>query len=262
MRKQRLAFIASILVLAVMGVISLLQGHAQKASGLKQTEPATPVQEGVMTDRQKEHSKLYENYKGIEKLTDLIKQKGDNSNELSITIMPGMPELSLSGQVSTPEAFLKNLAAESDAIVVGSITDKSSQLTENGTFIFTDYDVVVEDVLKNSNANNIQPHSNIVVTRPGGRILLQGRPITARDKNFKPFVIGGRYLLFLKYIPATNAYHAVSDKGSFEIVNSRVELLTEAPDAMQVNKDAASFIDDVRRAVANVGSLKQGDSRE
>lgn len=253
MRKQVLMFIASILVVAGIVMISLLQSHAQKSSRSKTKEDATPVQEGVMSEKQKEQSKLYIDYKGPKKLADLLNQQSDSANETTVTAMPGLPELSPVGELSTPETFLQNLAAKSDAIVVGTIASKSSQLTENGTFIFTDYDVAVKEVLKDNKANTIQPQSIIEVTRPGGRVLLQGRAITARDKNFKPLEIGEPYLLFLKYVPTTNSYHAVSDKGSFKLTGNKVEPLTEAPDTLRIDKDATSFISDVRAAIAASG---------
>ncbi|HKS29217.1 MAG TPA: hypothetical protein VJS44_15420 [Pyrinomonadaceae bacterium] len=213
-----------------------------------------------MSARQKEHSKLYKDYKGNGKLLDLLKKEENNTgNELIITVMPGLPELSPGGRPSTPDTFLNNLASTADAVVIGTVANKSSQLTENGAFVFTDYDVAVEEVLKENGSNNIQSQSSIVVTRPGGRILLEGRIVTARDRTFKPFAVGGRYLLFLKYIPTTGAYHAVSNKGSFELVDDKsVKPLTEAPDAARLDQDAASFINDVRIAIAAALSTKRG----
>ncbi|HEY0322145.1 MAG TPA: hypothetical protein VGC66_14385 [Pyrinomonadaceae bacterium] len=257
MRKQVLLLLASALAIAGTITITSLRGWSQGASGSK-AEAATPVQQGVMSAQQKEHSKLYKDYKGNGKLLDLLNKEENNaSNELIITVMPALPELSPGGRPSSSEAFLKNLASSADAVVIVTVTNKSSQLTENGSFVFTDYDVAVEEVLKDNGSNNIQSQSSIVVTRPGGRILLEGRVVTARDRVFKPLAIGGRYLLFLKYIPTTGAYHAVNNKGSFELVdNKSVKLLTEAPDAPRIDKDAASFISDVRIAIVADRSTK------
>ncbi|MBD0370470.1 MAG: hypothetical protein ICV60_06510 [Pyrinomonadaceae bacterium] len=258
MRKQVLLLLASALTLAGIITITSLHSRGQGASGSK-AEVATPVQQGVMSAQQKEHSKLYKDYKGNGKLLNLLNKEENNAdNELIITVMPGLPELSPKGRSSAPEAFLNNLASSADAVVIGTVTNKSSQLTENGAFVFTDYDVSVEEVLKDNGSNSLQSQSSIVVTRPGGRILLEGRVVTARDRAFKPFTVGGRYLLFLKYIPTTDAYHAVNDKGSFELVdNKSVKLLTEAPDAPRIDKDAPSFINDVRTAIAATKSRPQ-----
>ncbi|HEX8176256.1 MAG TPA: hypothetical protein VF543_14160 [Pyrinomonadaceae bacterium] len=251
MRKKGLLFLVSALSIAGVVTITSLRSRGQGASGSK-AEAATPVQQGVMSAQQKEHSKLYKDYKGNGKLLDLLnKEENNTTNELIITVMPPLPELSPGGRPSLSEAFLKNLASNADVVVIGRVTNKSSQLTENGAFVFTDYDLAVEEVLKGNSSNNIQSQSSIAVTRPGGKILLEGRVVTATDRVFKPLAIGGRYLLFLKYIPTTGAYHAVNNKGSFELVdNKSIKLLNEATDAPRVDKDAASFINDVRIAIA------------
>lgn len=262
MRMQVVVLLASVFAGAGISAISALYSQGQPGTRV-QAEAATRVQEGVMSDIQKEHSKLYRNYKGTGKLADRINREGENADELTITVLPGLPVLAIGGRISAPNNFLNNLAADADAVVIGTVTAKASQLTENGAFIFTDYDVRVEEVLKDNSANNIQPHSRIAVTRPGGRISLQGRMVTAVDRTFKPFATGGRYLLFLKYIPTTRAYHAVSTTGVFQLAdNKRVELLTEAPDAPRIDKDVAAFISDVRIAIANAIYGRQGGSLE
>lgn len=261
MRKQVLLLLTSALAIAGVITITSLHGWGQKASGLK-AETATPVQQGAMSPQQKEHSKLYKDYKGNGKLLDLLNKEENNaSNELIITVMPPLPELSPGGRPSSSESFLNNLASSADAVVIGTVTNKASQLTENGAFVFTDYDVALEEVLKSNGSNNIQSQSSIVITRPGGRILLEGRVVTTRDRSFKPLAIGGRYLLFLKYIPATGAYHAVNNKSSFELVDKGVKPLSEAPDAPRINKDAASFISDVRIAIAADRTNRQGGDK-
>jgi hypothetical protein len=204
-----------------------------------------------MSDKQKEHSKLYRKYKGLGKLTDLVKREGNNTSDgLEVTQLPPLRELAPGGRISVPGTFLNTLAGSADVVVIGTVKGKTSQLTKNGTFVFTDYDVTVEEVLKGKDAS-LQPQSSIVVTRPGGRILLQGRVVSAVDRVFHPFSIGGRYLLFLKFLPSTGAYHAVSDQGSFRLINNKkVELLTDALDVSRIEKDAASFISDVQTAIA------------
>ena len=66
MRTKLLFLVVALVSLAAIAVIG------QK----KSTSPAdaTPVQEGVMSDLQKQHSRLYSNYRGNGKLRDLIKR--------------------------------------------------------------------------------------------------------------------------------------------------------------------------------------------
>jgi hypothetical protein len=239
-------------VFLIVGATTLngLHSHGQNPMATKQDAP-TPVQEGVMTEKQREHSKLYKDYKGVGKLRDIVEQEANKgTDEVSVTVLPRLPELApASGGASTVRT-LEDLASNSDAIVVGTVTSKTSQLTEDGTFVFTDYILIAEEVLKDYSAAGINPFSNLTVTRPGGKILLNGRVVNAIDKSFGRLVVGSRYVLFLKHVSSTGAYRSVNDKGSFGLDNNCVVTLTEAPDAeARSGRDAASFIREVRSAI-------------
>lgn len=51
--------------------------------------------------------------------------------------------------------------------VVGEVKSKSSQLTEDQDFIFTDYEIQVEEVIKNNTSDSIAPNTEITVSNPG-----------------------------------------------------------------------------------------------
>lgn len=251
MKKTFLVLLVVVSVLAVSTVIATLRVQGQKAS-LSKKEAATPVQDGVVSEKQKQHRQLYKEYKGIGKLQELSNREAKNGNdELTVALISGPPELSPQGQSAVPVKVLEKLAAEADAVVVGVVTGKASQLTENGSFIFTDYDMTVEEVLKDNRAEHVEPQTSLTVTRPGGKVALNGRAVTAIDRSFKRLAIGGRYLLFLRYIPTTGAYQAVNDKGGFEIDNNKVAALTEMPGAVfSHEQDASSFINEIRMAIS------------
>jgi osmotically-inducible protein OsmY len=251
MRKKKFGLLLSFLVVVAISTAYTFRSQGQKGSDSK-SEVATPVQEGVMTDRQKEHSKLYGSYKGRGRLRDLVQSSGSASK--GFTILSGTPELSVRPPDSTSGEMVRDLAARADAVVLGLVTDKASQLTEGGDFIFTDYHLTVEQVLKNNGTGSLRSQSIITITRPGGKVLLDGQVIEVRDRSFKPFALGGRYLLFLKRVPTTGAYRAVNYKASFQINNNKIETLTDAPDGQLVGEDAASFMNDVRIAIADYGN--------
>ena len=255
MRKILIVFLGSVLAVVAMSALDLLPTQGQKRSESKE-EVATPVQEGVNSAKQKEHSKLYKDYKGVGKLSDLIRQNSSNQ-ELKITVLPGIPEVAPPGQIQESDGFLQKLTASSDAVVIGTVTAKASQITENERFVFTDYSLTVDEVLKDE-AANLQPQTEITVTRPGGKILFQGRVISARDKSFCPLAIGGHYLLFLRYIPATGAYQAVNSVSSFELVNGVVKPLTEGPTAKNIGGNVESFLSDVKAAIAATKGQTRG----
>lgn len=250
------------LIVAVVSAMAVLRNGNQINAAQATQEKATPVKEGVVTEKQKQHGRLYKDYTGVgKKLRELVQeeiQKGSN-NEVGIAMLPGTPELSSDSYSSA--GIPKEIVASADAIVVGVVKNKASQLTENGTFIFTDYGVSVEEVLKDNVSARIEPTNEITVTRPGGRILLNGRIVTAVDKSTLPLTVGGRYVLLLKFIPTTGAYQASGSKSGFQISNDKIIKLTEGADGVgfQVNSDAASFLNEVR--VANAVSDREREKQ-
>ena len=238
-------------IFVVLGLLILFLSLARLGTTQGQadvTEIATPVVEGVLSKKQKEHSKLYSAYKYTTKLTELSRDSSGNKRpEVNISILPALPELNTSTTIPGTDG-LQEVAANSDLVVIATPLSKTSQLTEDASFVFTDYDLSVDEVLKNNTL--VQPHSVITVTRPGGKILLEGRVISARDRSFKSLRAGGHYLLFLRYLPTTDSYQAVDNKSGFELVDNKVKALTEAADQQRERGDTASFLEKVKAAIA------------
>lgn len=236
--------VTSVVVISLTGVLASLHTHGQKPS--VQAEVATPVQEGVLSAQQKEHSKPYDSYKGSGKISDQVKGK----NELTINVLPPLPVLSPRDEQSSE---VTEQAEKADAVVIASVVSKSSQITTRGTFIFTDFEVRIEEALS-GDSHKLKPQASITVTRPGGKVLLNGQVITFNVESYRPFMPGHRYLLFLKFLPITGTYQAVNQNSSFDISDSKVESLSDAPDAQNFEKDLAAFISSVKVAIA--GSQK------
>jgi len=249
--KRAKSLIILALVIAVVTAIATLHGRGQNAS-TAQDEP-TPIQRGKLTRRQREHSRLFKN-KGVGNIHDLIQKRvaEGESGEINIESLPGTPELSMSGEVAAPSDRLVTNAAQADAVVIGIVSGKTSQLNEAETFVFTDYNVNIVEVLKNNNASPISPNNTITVTRAGGAVQLEGRVVRAVDRTAKPLKVGEKYLLFLRYLPATGAYLASEGPSGFKLEGGKVVTLTEDPSYadFQKGRDVVSFINDVHAAVA------------
>jgi hypothetical protein len=232
-----------VLVIAVLALISImLPPHIQNQS-------ASASQEGTMTSKQKEHSKLYKEYKTGKKLRDLAEQVGDVKLKRNVGAQGGD-----SGQLPLDlQTILQRAAQAADAVIIGTAKGSSSQLTEDEDYIFTDYEIAVEEVLKNNAAHPIASEEAITVTRPGGTIRLNGRKVEAEDASFLPYAKGGRYLIFLTYLPQTNSYKALDSRSSFELYGKEVIKLTKESFSLN-NEDAASFLNKVRVATGNSGN--------
>ncbi|HEX8000511.1 MAG TPA: hypothetical protein VF528_19165 [Pyrinomonadaceae bacterium] len=213
--------LALILILLSIGAAQITfsarpqQSEFQRSINQK-TGKATSVQEGVMTEKQKKHSKIFrgfESYTQGKKLRDLTSETWD-----VYLVVPV-------GNVITPRSFnltefLRNMSCEADAVVIGKVQGKVSQIIEEGTFIFTDYELTVSEILKDDDAAPIEVNANITYTSPGGAIELNGRTIRAVDQRREPLQIGERYLLYLKRIPEMSTYKGFSnsrDGDSFQI---------------------------------------------
>jgi hypothetical protein len=239
------------LAAAIAIAFAALRIQGQNNSTTAQKENPSPVQEGVMTGKQREHSKLFSQkyaYRRNQKLRDLT-----GHGDLEVMIGIGDKPRSTSALSFNLNEFVRNMTCDSDVVLTGQVKDKVSQLTENGEFTFTDYEITVEDILKNNAAATVYPQSNITVVRPGGAIQFNGRVIRGIDLSYKPFELGSRVLLFLKFIPATGAYKTLRSDGSFALVGNELVKLTEEklPADLENEKDALLFINRIRNQAVN-----------
>ena len=130
----------SLVVLVFLGLVSLglhrfapgdTAAYPQKAENVQNKEGATPIQAGVMTKEQKEHSKLYERYKSGRKL-DVFPAPGLSSadDEQGVYIEPPLEITSPDAPALSFEVFLADLTCAADAVGTVVVKDKGSQLTK------------------------------------------------------------------------------------------------------------------------------------
>jgi hypothetical protein len=212
-------------------------------------EEPTVIQEGMMTEKQKKHAKLFKRYGTLtrgKKLTD-----STSSADVNVAIdIPDNPR----PRVFDLNTYLHGLACKADAIVVGVVKSKSSQLTEDKSFTFSEYDIEIQELLKNNSASPLEANGHITLARPGGAVMLQGRILRAVDRSERPLQ-NGRFLLFLQYIPETGAYKSyVTDIGdaSFELRADKLAQVSDdvLPFGEGRNVDAASFLTQLRSALS------------
>jgi hypothetical protein len=191
-----------------------------------QKDSATPIQVGIMSERQKKHSKLYKQYNMGRKLDAIPLEEFEKVLEPGVYIEPGTPVVSPEPVTVVFEDYIRDLVCDSDAVLRVTINDKESQLTESKEFIFTDHTAFVERIYKNNSAAPLEQNTTIIVTRPGGKVKIQGRVIGAKDAAFKYLSIRKQYLLFLRYVPETGAYLSIRN-GSFLVEDDSLVAMTE-----------------------------------
>ena len=154
-------------------------------------DDATVVQRGLVTPQEHEFSQEYArlySFRQAPKFSKVIEEKdreGDNGDingwlgERETFYLPGTPEPKMS-------EFLAKTSCAADAIVVGSPKSKTSHMTEDETFIYTQYEFTVESILKDNASLPISVGRSLDVTRPGGNIKLDGRRIKIQERSYEP----------------------------------------------------------------------------
>ncbi|HBB94333.1 MAG TPA: hypothetical protein DC054_02990 [Blastocatellia bacterium] len=248
--KNRILLLLAITMSAI-GLVAM-SGQTQRPTTPTKKEDATPQQE--ITERQRQHSKLYD--KSIRSRKKLSDSPGDL--QLNITA-PWVEAVNDSPSTSTEE-FLRTATCEAQAIVIGRVKNKTSMLTEDGRFVFTDYELQVEETLRDNRDAPIQPESVLIISRPGGAVELDGKTFRVTDDSFEPMEANGRYLLLLRFIPTTGAYQAINSHGSFELKDNKVHRLTTQPlpYLFSYEENAAAFVAQVHSAANKCRGAKVG----
>jgi hypothetical protein len=120
-------------------------------------------------------------------------------------------------------------ASESTAVVVGTILGGKCFTNAAHTFVYTDYQLKIDLVLKPDPATNLDDGSVVTASRPGGTIRFPSRHLTnVLNVGHGMPKIGAQYILFLwRSIPNLPEYEIVTDSG-YELKNGRALPLDDA----------------------------------
>jgi len=111
------------------------------------------------------------------------------------------------------EARTQKLGCTADAVAIVTPYNQRPVLSQNENFIFTEYKVEVNEVMKGA----LRVGDRITIPRLGGTIQLPDEKIGYDVADYQPLVIGQKYLVFLTYLSATGDYAGTSARGFFEI---------------------------------------------
>lgn len=223
----------------------------------EQKEEPTTVRKGHTTEREREYSKEYkklypdrEEYK-LTRISELGKLKG-NGKEAGVSIgIPSIPTLNKTPMITISE-FLSSLSCRADAVVVGTVKGKTAHLTEDETFVYTEYEFLIKDILKNNPISPIKFNENIQITRPGGLIKLDDQVIRVEDKSYEPLSINKEYLLFLRFVQSANGYLVADVKGDFVLENNSFKKLSRfaLPKELESDNDSQKLLSNVRNSLS------------
>jgi hypothetical protein len=236
----------SMIVLAVAMLLGLGVMFAHPPA---QQESKTSQQHKPRIDKKEQSRRIY---KGLGNQYDTkipeaaAKAKGDIKTEIEI----GLPTLDPFATPSTVHDLLKRRGCDADAIVIATVKSEASFLTEDESFLYTNHQLTVEDVLKDNPDSPLRADDTITTTRTGGIITLNGKRVFAVNKSALPLQLNKRYLLFLTYLPERAAY--VADNLSYQLTNGKIIKATagQGYPEEESGKDSATLIETVRDATA------------
>ena len=157
-------------------------------------------------------------------------------------------------------------AEMSDAIAIVEITDAQSYLSNDKTGVYTEFTVRVDQVLKNDSSAPLVPSTTLTTQREGGRVRFPSGRVQRYKPHFQGMPRTGRqYVLFLKRNEDGETYFIWT---GYELRAGRVFPLdgvnlppgaTELPQfAAYKDADEATFLNEVRVAIANLTSVGRG----
>jgi hypothetical protein len=115
---------------------------------------------------------------------------------------------------------LEGLAKNSYAIVIGTPLEHSSQLTDDGTSIVTEYELKINEVLK----GNLYQTQTTRVQLPGGKVVFEdGSSAEIQTADLRGMEEGKTYVLFLRSIEASPNVFALTGlgQGLFELSSEK-----------------------------------------
>lgn len=208
----------------------------------------------MLTEKQKKHSKIFKGFGEVMPGKRLPEAAAEQGGELNLYMSVGHV---IYPRDAKADDYLREMTCRADAVLIGSVQSKSSHLIDEGTFVFTDYEVAVIEALKDNAAAPITADTSITYTGPGGAVELDGKTIRAVDARHEPLQVGASYLLYLKYIPETDSYRAYGGREAYGDAYRLSEgVVTQASDRPLPfggggRGDAAAFLSAARSALGH-----------
>ncbi|HKS26309.1 MAG TPA: hypothetical protein VJS44_00755 [Pyrinomonadaceae bacterium] len=152
-----------------------------------------------------------------------------------------------------PPDFPELPVAQSDAVIVGVVSEATAELTEDESSVYSEFTIDINEVLKNDNQGPLSPNTSIIVDRPGGRVKYgTGHISLFWLQGFGMPRKGRQYVLFIKRGGPDEDYQIIT---GYEIRQGRVWPLDTSTSSdtnfgIYTNSDAVSFLSKIRYAVA------------
>ena len=199
-------------------------------------EPADPKQKAVRRARNKRHD-----------------YPGDPADAKRFVLNEDSTPVAFQSGSDGPKLYAIP-AQESDAVIIGEVTDARAYLSNDKTHVYSEFTIVLEDVLKDSTAL-LYPRATIATERLGVTVKLRSGKTLVRGAGGRTMPrVGQRYVLFLNYDKEAQTFPIIT---GYELRGGKVipldGLTRKSPDlavyAAHEGADETTFINAVRQAV-------------
>jgi hypothetical protein len=177
-----------------------------------------------MTDEQKEHARFHVSQRPASRRENLL-DKG-----LVSVITSNL----ITDEIRRPASqVIHDLACGSDAVFIARVKTSTVLPTEDGTLVFTDYEVDPRLIFRTPSPDAVVAGRRVIVTRLGGRLVLDDAIVGLELSSFPPLDLEQEYLFFLKYHRSTTSSGDFFDTreatGVFKLTESRLIALQAYP---------------------------------
>jgi len=181
--------------------------------------------------------------------------KGKKYRRYADTISPGT--IQAGAVYHWPQGFSELPISQSDAVIVGEVSDAKAFLTNNKTTVYSDFTIHLDEVLKGDSQTPLSQGSTVIADRPGGRVHFpSGSAGSFSIAGWGLPRVGHRYVLFLKRDQLEQDYSIVT---GYELRENHVYPLDKSTSSetnfdIYANSDESIFLEKIRSAVANPSS--------
>jgi hypothetical protein len=204
-----------------------------------QPESAADSERRHVREKRYEDPHLYIQFGGIEKDPGLFVNGEKETSAVRIIDYIAV------GKSIDPDGIPVSISA---AVVLGTITGGKCFITKNRTYVYTDYSIRVDQILKQDKTASLTVGGELIGAREGGAIRFPSGHITnVLTMGHGLPEVGSQYVLFLaKNIPGPE-YEIIFDSG-YQVKDGRIYPLDDANPQYSL-LPVAEFLEDVQKAI-------------
>jgi hypothetical protein len=137
--------------------------------------------------------------------------------------------------------------ANCDVIVMGVPVTERTLPIQDRSFLFTEYDVRVEQVFF-AGQQVIHTGDTIIVSRAGGELRFKGVLVKAVESAFDLFPLNQPFIFILNSVPGTDSYRAYGS-GTFVIEDGTVSIASHLEHPKNPKQELDSFLSELDAAI-------------